>query len=228
MKKAFDRMWRDGLFYKLKDKIEILLWRAIYNYYKTSKGKVKLDNEISNEFNIQEGVKQGGILLPYLFNYFMNELLNENEINGYGAKIGRYNVSLISYCDDLIILSPSVIHADKILKVCEDYANNWKLILNVNKCNWYIHGISLVKTPNFMINDQLLENVSNIIHLGLPIGNQQHIEDFFNAKFRKVERSHYSLYSLGCNKNGLNFFLISNIYKKFSQPIFYYGLETTI
>ena len=102
----------------------------------------------------------------------------------------------------------------------------WKQIFNVNKCNWYIHGISLVKTPNFMINDQLLENVSNLIHLGLPIGNQQHIEDFFNAKFSKVERSHYSLYSLGCNKNGLNFFLISDIYKKFSQSIFYYGLET--
>ena len=110
-------MWRDGLFYKLKDKIEISLWRALYNYYKTSKGKVKLDNEISNEFKIQEGVKQGGILSPYLFNYFMNELLNKNEINGYGAKIGRYNVSLISYCDDLIIINPSVIHANKILKV---------------------------------------------------------------------------------------------------------------
>jgi hypothetical protein len=95
------------------------LWRALYNYYKTSKGKVKLDNELSNEFKIQEGVKQGGILSPYLFNYFMNELLNENEINGYGAKIGRYNVSLISYCDDLIILSPSAIHANIILKVCK-------------------------------------------------------------------------------------------------------------
>ena len=109
-----------------------------------------------------------------------------------------------------------MIHANKILKVCEDYANKSKLIFNVNKCNRYIHGISLVKTPNFMINDQLLENVSNIIHLGLPISNQKHVEDFFNAKFRKVEQSHYSLYSLGCNSNGLNFFLISDIKKKFS------------
>ena len=50
MKKAFDRMWRDGLFHKLKDNIEPYLWMVLYNYYKTSKGRVKVDNQISKEF----------------------------------------------------------------------------------------------------------------------------------------------------------------------------------
>ena len=67
MKKAFDRMWCDGLFSKLKDKIEKSIWRALVNYYSVSKGKVKINNEFSNEFVIKEGVKQGGILSPYLF-----------------------------------------------------------------------------------------------------------------------------------------------------------------
>ena len=52
------------------------------------------------------------------------------------------------------------------------------------------------------------------------------MEDFFCEKFRKVERSFYSLYSLGCNNNGFNFHIIANIYKKFCQSIFYYGHET--
>ena len=64
------------------------------------------------------------------------------------------------------------------------------------------------------------------MHLDLPIGNQTHVEECFCEKFRKVERSLYSLYSLGCNNNGLNFHTIANIYKKFCQSIFYYGLET--
>ena len=50
--------------------------------------------------------------------------------------------------------------------------------------------------------------------------------NFFSEKFRKVERSFYSLNSLGVNSTGLNYFIISNIYKKFSQSSFYYGLET--
>ena len=64
------------------------------------------------------------------------------------------------------------------------------------------------------------------MHLGLPIGNLKHVENFFSDKFRKVERSFYSLNSLGVNSTGLNYFIISNIYKKFSQSSFYYGLET--
>jgi hypothetical protein len=59
----------------------------------------------------------------------MNELLNDNEKNGYGAKIGRYNVSLISYCDDSIILSPSVSHATKILNYVKIMQINGNLFL---------------------------------------------------------------------------------------------------
>jgi hypothetical protein len=122
MKKAFDRMWRDGLFSKLIDKIDQPIWRALVNYYKVSKGKVKINNETSNVFEIKEGVKQGGILSPYLFNYFMNELLINKDNEKLGANIGYLNVGLLSYCDDLIILSPYVSHVNQILKYCEDYA----------------------------------------------------------------------------------------------------------
>ena len=56
------------------------------------------------EFKIQEGVKQEGIMSPYLFDFLLNELLNDNENNGYGAKVGRFSVCQIGYCDNLIIL----------------------------------------------------------------------------------------------------------------------------
>jgi hypothetical protein len=77
-----------------------------------------------------------------------------------------------------------------------------------------------------LINQNELIKVNSLTHLGLPIGNQNYIEDFFYEKFRKVKRSFYSLYSLGCNSYGLNFQTISSIYKKIFQSIFYYGLET--
>ena len=226
MKKAFDRMWRNGLFYKLIGKIDQSMWRAIYNYYKFSIVKVKIDGNTSKEFVIKEGVKQGGILSPYLFNFFMNELLDESDNMNLGATIGKFNLSLISYCDDLIILSPYVKHVHELLKLCSEYANKWKLVFNINKCNWYQHGTSIIKNPNFLLNQKELIKVNNLVHLGLPIGKQNHVEDFFGEKFRKVERSFYSLHSFGCNNYCLNYYLISSIYKKFSQSIFYYGLET--
>ena len=46
-----------------------------------------------------------------------------------------------------------------------------------------------------------------------------------NEKFSKAERSFYSLYSFGCHPGGFQPLLCMDIYKKFSQSIFYYGLE---
>ena len=185
MKKAFDRMWRDGLFKKLMNNIEQPIWRALYNYYSSSKGRVKINNELSEEFTIKEGVKQGGILSPYLFNYFMNELLNESDKSNIGATINNINVSLISYCDDLVILSPVVNHVIHILKLCEDYAEKWKLIFNVDKCNWFIHGNYLIDNPNFTLNKLKLNKTNSLIHLGMPIGNQSFVEIFLAKNLRK-------------------------------------------
>ena len=70
--KAFDKLWRAGLFYKLYDRINISLWRAIVSYYKQSKIIVKIQNERSDEYRTNEGVKQGGVLSPHLFNFFIN------------------------------------------------------------------------------------------------------------------------------------------------------------
>jgi hypothetical protein len=65
-----------------------------------------------------------------------------------------------------------------------------------------------------------------VIHLGLgPIGSREYTNIYLKEKFKKVERSFYSLYSLGCKPNVLNPFTISEIYKIFCQSILLYGLE---
>ena len=166
-------MWRDGLFIKLKVKVDQPIWRALYNFYKISNGKIKLNNEISGEFEIKEGVKQGEILSAYLFNFFMNIMLKENDENKFGATIGDSQVGLLSYCDDLVILSPLMSHINLILKNCEVYAEKWKLVFNTKKCNWYIHGKGAIRNLKFVLNRKKLGKVDGQIHLGLPIGNRK-------------------------------------------------------
>lgn len=72
IRKAFDRAWREGIYYKLMDKIDKRYWRAIIKYYESSEGIAKYNHEFSDKFILTQGVKQGGILSPYLFNYFMD------------------------------------------------------------------------------------------------------------------------------------------------------------
>ena len=137
IKKAFDRMWRQGLFYKLHDRIDKSLWRALVNYYSDSQACVKLSDQRSNLFKLTQGVKQGGVISPHLFNFFINDLLEECDSTNFGVHINDCRINIISYCDDLIIISPSIFEINKLLEICNNFANKWKIVLNSEKCNWY-------------------------------------------------------------------------------------------
>ena len=45
--KAFYKLWRHGLFYKLIDKIDALVWRAIFEYYSKSKIMIRIGEKKS-------------------------------------------------------------------------------------------------------------------------------------------------------------------------------------
>lgn len=225
-KKAFDRMWREGAYYKLIGKIDKSLWRAIVNYYSNSMGVVKYNGELSDIFSIIQGVKQGGIISPYFFNFFINDLLDECDNESLGARLGNIKLSIISYCDDLLIMSPLINDANKILNKCHDFAKKWKFVFNAKKCNWYVAGNQSYNNPTFKLGSSTLQKVNSLIHLGMPVGSKKYVEEFFCQKFRKGECSLYSLYGFGCNDKGLAYNIIGDIYKRFCQSTFYYGLET--
>ena len=73
--KAFDKLWREGLFFKLIEKVDDGLWRLLFNYYKGSKSVVNIGGMNSDSFETSQDVMQGGVLWPFLFKFFMNDLL---------------------------------------------------------------------------------------------------------------------------------------------------------
>ena len=44
----------------------------MYAYYKSSTAIVSVDGIRSKEFSTTQGVKQGGVLSPFLFNFFLD------------------------------------------------------------------------------------------------------------------------------------------------------------
>ncbi|RNA22215.1 hypothetical protein BpHYR1_042389 [Brachionus plicatilis] len=51
---------------------------------------------------------------------------------------------------------------------------------------------------NFTLNGNEIPQNENVEYLGLPIGNSEFIWNFVQEKWKKVEKSFYSLYGLGC------------------------------
>ena len=160
-----------GLFHKLKEKMDENLWLILISYYEKSDGILKINNKIMNQIiSINSGVKQGGVLSPLLFNYFINELI-EQIINEEGGSIlGNVKTSILAYCDDLILLSPSLNKIEKLISICVEYSIKWIFKFNANKSLIMNCGYKLYENNQIMIKkigDKILETKDTCKYLGI-------------------------------------------------------------
>ena len=61
----------------------------------------------SRWFNVNNGVKQGGVLSPVLFCVYIDGLLMSLYRAGLGCHIGHMFVGALAYADDLVLLAPT-------------------------------------------------------------------------------------------------------------------------
>ena len=226
--KAFDKVWRDGLFYKLKQKMNYTYWFLLKKYYDSSVGVIlSPDFAMLGEFPINCGVKQGGVLSPFLFNIFIDELilncLNANK----GAIIGNINTSIIVYADDIILISPLDCHLQSLLDICTQFSKKWLLKFNPLKSHLISFGKSLFAETTFYLNNLPITPSNKITYLGIEINNNLDFNLTACEKFRKVQKSIFSLSYLGLTPNGVSPSLKSFLYKTYCLSQFTYALETS-
>ena len=90
-----DKLWRNGLFYKLKNKLDKRDWLILKKYYDGSTAEIICNGEVSKAFKVVTCVKQGGVLSPFLFNVYIDELV-EGIVNlNVAAMIGNINTKLL-------------------------------------------------------------------------------------------------------------------------------------
>ena len=223
--KAFDKLWRAGLFEMMIEKAEPVYWRILYRYYCESKIIVKIMDKTSKALPTTEGVKQGGILSSYLFTFFMNSMLNEVLELNVGALVGNTNVSITSYCDDVILLASVPKHMQIMIDHCASYAKKWKITFNAKKSTVIKFGKNLNYSCDFQLYGEKIPETSELIYLGLPIGTSSIINEFMCTKMNKVEKAFYSLHTIGCKPLRLRPKTIALFYKSMCQSILQYGID---
>jgi hypothetical protein len=133
--KAYDRVWRDGLWYKLTQSgIKGKLWRILKNIYKRVESAVNLGQDITDFFTIDVGLRQGCLLSPILFDLFLNDLVKELNALGKGVKCGNKKVTILLFADDIALIANSKEDLEFLLEFTFEFSKKWRFKFNYDKC----------------------------------------------------------------------------------------------
>ena len=138
--KAFDKVNRDILFKKLKNKVHPQIWRCLKNYYGSSMALVVNENEVGNLFKTTIGVKQGGPLSPKLYSIYVEDLINELEWKKLGTSIHGIFTGVVMYADDILLLARSLEELQQAIHVCEKYGIEHEIKFNPEKTQFIVFG----------------------------------------------------------------------------------------
>ena len=122
------------LFNKLLERgLPLYIVRVIMFWYTKQLMFIRWGESLSGKFTVKNGVKQGGLLSPLLFNLYMDGLSN-NLINcSIGCKLGGKSINHLAYADDICLFSPSSSGLQKMLNICESYGKSHDLVFNSKK-----------------------------------------------------------------------------------------------
>ena len=173
--KAFDRVNHTVLFNTLiRRGVPSYIVRILIVWYENQRMCVRWGNVISESFGVSNGVRQGGIFSPYLFNVYVDNLSSMLNKCNVGCYFGRLLVNHIMYADDLVLLSLSVAGLSKLLQICERFGDGHYVQYNPKKSAVmtfrasYLKGVNL---PTFKLNDVHLKEVDSIKYLGHIVKN---------------------------------------------------------
>ena len=229
-RKAFDVVNHIILLDKLYEAgIHPSLWTIVKNMYTGLTSKVKWIGELSESFNIQQGVRQGGILSPFLYKTYINPCLVELKRHGLGLCIGTVFCGCPTCADDLAFLSNCENELQVMMNVAIRNAKKDNVTIHPDKSNVVLlnsHKTVSKKSFSLDMGDKKVQFSSSTTHLGLLRSEVN--ENIINIEERLslACRTLYALINTGVHgSNGLNPRVSYKIYQCYVIPRLLYGLE---
>ena len=212
------------------------MYNVIVNMYNDIKSRVEHNNEYSEFFPCQTGVRQGENLYHLLFSIYVNDIVDylsnkningvEIDLNGTENDFRTYaKLFILLYADDTVLLSESIEDLQNQLNHFSEYSKRWKLKVNVSKTKvmTFCNG-RLRQNQKLLFNDEELEFVTEFNYLGLL---HSRTGSFNKAKKKLAEKATKAMYSVLKKGRSLNLSIKCQIelFDKIVKPVLLYGCE---
>ena len=213
--KAFDKVWHDGIIFKLKQNgISGNLLDLLSNFLRNRKQRVVLHGQTSSWADVNAGVPQGSILGPLLFLIYVNDLADGLSSN---AKLFPDDTSLFSVVHDANTTAKELNNDLVKINRC---AYQCKMSFNPDPSKQAQEVIFSRKTkkeyhPPLAFNNNNVLETNSQKYLGVVLDNHLSFEDHLKMILNKVNKTIGLLCKL---QNILPRSALLTIYKSFIRP----------
>lgn len=219
IQQAFDRVWHDGLLYKLKKALPNSAFMIIKSYLHERLFQVKCGESYSSFYEIRAGVPQGSVLAPVLYTIFTADLPQSE------------NILTATYADDTAILASSdcpttasrtlQTHLDKI----NHWLKTWKIRASAPKSNHITFTLRREDCPPVIFDGAILPHQVSVKYLGMHLDRRLTWKDHIKSKRDQSNNKIRELYWLIGRESRLSLENKLLVYKAVIKPIWTYGIQ---
>ena len=213
--KAFDKVWHDGLIFKLQENgISGNLLNVLKHLLTNRKQRVVLNGQSSSWTNVKTGVPQGFILGSLLFVIYINDLADGLSSSN---ELFADDTSLFSVIHDSVI---TTLEINSDLSRIKQWAFQWKMSCypDPNKQAQEVSFSRKLKKfchPSLRFNNNNVSQASSQKHLGLTLDNRLIFDEHLTNVSNKISKTIGLFWKL---QNILPRPALLTIYKCFIRP----------
>ncbi|CAH1250101.1 Hypp8767 [Branchiostoma lanceolatum] len=166
-KKAFDRVWHDGLWWVLRGfGVEEGLIQTIEALYEKASSAVFLNNRVGEFFRTTVGVHQGCLISPVLFNLYLEKIIQDTlQDHHTSISIGGRRICNLRFADDIDLLAGTNTELQDLTDKLTQSTGSFGMEVSTEKSKVMVYSKDETQAVIFM-NGQQLEGVDSFTYKG--------------------------------------------------------------
>jgi len=169
-------------------------------------------------------VRQGAVTSPLFFSIFINDLVNEIRKVGGGVQICQKLISILQFCDDIVLFADSKEELQKMLTVLSKFTEKWRLRVNQKKTKIIVFDPKLIIKEICKYNNNCVETVNKYKYLGTMFQRDLKWTENIEYVIGKGKQRSNSLSSI-LRFKGLSTEAKLSIWKSLVRPKLEYGTQ---